>query len=238
MPRVATVAFPRQLSLVQIVTHSRTVLVLGATGLVGRSLVNLLLREPSILSVTTLVRRAADLPSDPRLSVHLTDFEHLDDHADAFRVDQVFCALGTTMRQAGTRERFRLVDHDYPLKAAHLSRARGANHYLLVSALGADPSSRIFYNRVKGETEADITRVGFPSLSIGRPSLLVGPRSEVRLGERIGHLLGQLAPPSFRPIAAVDVAGALTLAARESRLGVRILMSKEMRGASTRLSIL
>ncbi len=217
-------------------THSRTVLVLGATGLVGRTLVNLLLREPSVLSVTALVRRAADLPSDPKLSVHLTDFEHLGEHANAFRVDQIFCALGTTMRQAGTQERFRRVDHDYPLKAAHLSRAGGANHYLLVSALGANPSSRVFYNRVKGETEADITRVGFPSLTIARPSLLVGPRIEVRLGERIGYMLGQLAPPGFRPIAAMDVAAALTLAARESRLGVRILMSKEMRGASKQLS--
>ncbi len=217
-------------------THSRTVLVLGATGLVGRSLVNLLLREPSILSVTAVVRRAANLPSDPRLSVHLTDFEHLDDHADAFRVDQVFCALGTTMRHAGTQERFRLVDHDYPLKAAQLSRAGGATHYLLISAIGADPSSRIFYNRVKGETETDLTRLGFRSLTIARPSLLVGPRGEVRLGERIGHLLGLLAPPSFRPIAAMDVAAALTLAARDSRLGVCILMSKEMRGASMRLA--
>ena len=217
-------------------TQSRTVLVLGATGLVGRALVNLLLREPAILSVTALVRRAGDLPSNTKLSVHLTDFEHLDDHATAFRVDQIFCALGTTMRLAGTQERFRLVDHDYPVKAAQLARAGGATHYLLVSAMGADPSSRIFYNRVKGETEADITRVGFPSLTISRPSLLVGLRSEVRLGERIGNLLGRLAPPSLKPIPAVDVAAALTLAARESRLGVRILTSKEMRGASLRLS--
>ena len=217
-------------------TQSRTVVVLGATGLVGRALVNLLLREPAIVSVTAMVRRAADLPSNTKLSVHLTDFEHLDDHATAFRVDQIFCALGTTMRLARTQERFRLVDHDYPVKAAQLARAGGTTHYLLVSAISADPSSRIFYNRVKGETEADITRVGFPSLTISRPSLLVGPRSEVRLGERIGNLFGRLAPPSLRPIPSVDVAASLTLAARESRLGVRILTSKEMRGASLQLS--
>jgi uncharacterized protein YbjT (DUF2867 family) len=218
------------------VTRARNVLVLGATGLVGRALVNLLLREPTILSVIALVRRAADLPSDPKLSIHLTDFEHLDERADVFRVDQVFCALGTTMRLAGTQDRFKRVDHDYPLQAAQLSRAGGATHYLLVSALGANPASRIFYNRVKGETEADITRVGFPNFTIARPSLLVGPRSEWRLGERLGYVLGLLAPPSYRPIAAMDVAAALTLAARESRLGVRILTSKEMRGASLRLS--
>lgn len=226
----------RQLSCVQIVTRARNVLVLGATGLVGRALVNLLLREPVIFSVRALVRRAGDMPRDPKLSLHLTDFEHLDEHADVFRVDQVFCALGTTMRQAGTQDRFRRVDHDYPVQAARLSRAGGATHYFLVSAIGADPASRIFYNRIKGETEADITRVGFPSLTIARPSLLVGPRSELRLGERLGRVLGLLAPPSYRPIAAMDVAAALTLAARESRLGVRILTSKEMRGASLRLS--
>jgi uncharacterized protein YbjT (DUF2867 family) len=218
------------------VTHTRNVLVLGATGLVGRALVNLLLREPTILSVVALVRRTVALPRDPKLSVHLTDFEHLDKHTDVFRVDQVFCALGTTMRLAGTQDRFRRVDHDYPLQAAQLSRVGGATHYLLVSAIGADPASRIFYNRVKGETEADITRVGFASLTIARPSLLVGPRSERRIGERLGHVLGLLAPPSYRPIAAVDVAAALTLAARESRLGDRILTSREMRGASLRLS--
>lgn len=217
-------------------TPARNVLVLGATGLVGRALIDLLLREPTILSVIAVVRRATDLPSDPKLSVHLTDFEHLAEHTDVFRVDQVFCALGTTMRLAGSQDRFRRVDHDYPLQAARLSQAGGATHYLLVSAIGADPASRIFYNRVKGETEADITRVGFPNLTIARPSLLVGPRSERRLGERLGQVLGLLAPPSYRPIAATDVAAALTLAARESRLGVRILTSKEMRGASLRLS--
>jgi uncharacterized protein YbjT (DUF2867 family) len=215
---------------------SNSVLLLGATGLVGRALVTFLLREPSVLSVTALLRRNADFPHDPKLVLKTVDFERLEEHAAAFRVGQIFCALGTTIRQAGTQERFRRVDHDFPLIAAQLGLAQGATHYLLVSAMGANPSSRVFYNRVKGETEQDITSVGFPSVTIARPSLLVGPRPEPRLGERIGHLLGMLAPASIRPIAATDVAAALTLSARAPRLGVQILTSREMRGASIRLS--
>ncbi|MGQ0642781.1 MAG: NAD(P)H-binding protein [Gemmatimonadaceae bacterium] len=214
----------------------RSVLVLGASGLVGRALVSYLLREQSILSVTALVRRDTQFPIDPKLRVIRVDFDQLDRYAGAFRVDQVFCALGTTMRQAGSRDRFRVVDHDYPVSTAKLAYAQSARHYLLVSALGANTSSRVFYNRVKGETEEDIRRVGFQSVTIARPSLLTGPREELRLGERVGHALGRLLPPRLRPIPASDVAAALTLAARESRHGVEILRSARMRGASLQLS--
>jgi uncharacterized protein YbjT (DUF2867 family) len=214
----------------------RTVLLLGATGLVGRSLLSYLLREPSVLSVLAVLRRDVDLGHDPKLRSLIVDFDSLDRHSAAFRVDCVFCALGTTMRSAGTRDRFRRVDHDYPVTAARLALAQGARHYLLVSALGANPSSSVFYNRVKGETEVDISHLGFACVTIARPSLLLGPRSELRIGERIAQALGWLAPPRVRPIPAHDVAAALTLAARESRAGVRILASREMRGASSRLS--
>jgi len=217
-------------------SSQRSAVVLGATGLVSRALVSFLLREPSILSVVAVVRRGGGLAEHPKLRVAVADFEQLERHAEHFRVDQVLCALGTTMRQAGTRERFRRVDYDYPVIAGHVARAQGATHYLLVSALGANPGSRVFYNQVKGETEAAISRLGFPSVTIARPSLLVGPRTEVRVGERIGHVLGWLLPKGLRPIAADDVAAALTLAARESRHGVRLLTPGEMRGAANQLS--
>ena len=216
--------------------QSRSVVILGATGLVGRELLTYLLREPTILSVTALVRNARTLPNDAKLRVHEIDFAHMERHADLLEADQVFCALGTTMRQAGSREQFRAVDHDYPVTAARLARARGATHYLLVSAIGANPSSRIFYNRVKGETERDIVAFDFTSVTIARPSLLLGDRLEVRLGERIAAVLGKIAPPGVRPISAKDVAAALTLAARFVRLGLHILTSREMRGSAIRLS--
>jgi uncharacterized protein YbjT (DUF2867 family) len=165
-----------------------------------------------------------------------TNFDKLDQHADAFRVDDVFCALGSTMRQSGTREQFYRVDHDYPVAAARLAYDCGATQFLLVSALGANPTSRIFYNRVKGETEHDVAATGFQSLTIARPSLLVGDRAEFRLGEKVGLLVGWLAPPDVRPISATDVAAALTLASRDSPSGVHTLTSRQMRGASMRLS--
>jgi uncharacterized protein YbjT (DUF2867 family) len=216
--------------------QQRSALVLGATGLVGQALLALLLREPNILSVRALVRRVPDFKPHDKLQSVIVDFEDLDRHADAFAVNQVFCALGTTMRQAGTREQFRHVDHDFCVMAARLSRERGATQFLLVSALGANSSSGIFYNRVKGDTENDIRHIDFPSLTIARPSLLQGPRRELRVGERIGNALGRILPAAIRPIPASDVAAALTLAARESRPGVQILTSRDMRGAAVRLS--
>lgn len=213
----------------------RTALLLGATGLVGSELLALLLREARISTVTALLRREVHLSDDRKLRTRVVDFDALDRHADTFRADLIFCALGSTMRQAGTQERFRRVDHDYPLAAAQLGRAHGAHHFLLVSALGADAGSRVFYNRVKGETEDAIRAVGIPSVTIARPSLLTGPRKEFRLGERVGELIGLLAPPSIRPITARDVAAALTLASRDSRSGCHILASRDMRGAYNRL---
>jgi uncharacterized protein YbjT (DUF2867 family) len=213
----------------------RTALLLGATGLVGSELLALLLREARISTVTALLRRPVHLSDDRKLRTRVVDFEALERDADSFRADLIFCALGTTIRKAGTRERFRRVDQDYPLAAAQLGRKHGANQFLLVSALGADPGSRVFYNRVKGETEDAIRAVGIPSVTIARPSLLSGPRKEFRLGERLGHLVGLLAPPSLRPIHARDVAAALTLASRDSRSGCHILVSRDMRGAYNHL---
>jgi uncharacterized protein YbjT (DUF2867 family) len=132
------------------------------------------------------------------------------------------------MRVAGSKEAFRHVDHDLPILAAKRGLEAGAHHYLLVSALGAKRDSRIFYNRVKGDVEADLIALGYPSVTVARPSFLVGAREESRLGERIAARLGWLMPLRIRPIAAHDVALALADAARENAPGVRVLESKEM----------
>jgi uncharacterized protein YbjT (DUF2867 family) len=213
----------------------RTALLLGATGLVGAELLSLLLREAGISTVVALLRRPLDLGVSPKLLTRVVDFDALERDADAFRTDLIFCALGTTMRQAGTQERFRRVDYDYPVMAASLGAKFGTSQYLLVSALGADARSRVYYNRVKGETEEAIRSIGIPSVTIARPSLLVGPRKEFRFGERLGQLVGLLAPPSIRPIPARDVAAALTLGSRQHRSGCQILASRDMRGAYERL---
>jgi uncharacterized protein YbjT (DUF2867 family) len=158
------------------------------------------------------------------------DFDRLDDHAELFRVDAVFCALGTTMKQAGSRDRFRRVDHDYVLDVARLGAEHGARHFLLVSAIGANAQSRVFYNRVKGEVEEAVSALPYRSVTIVQPSLLLGDRTEVRRGETIGEKLAFLLPRRYKPVKATAVAAALVRAAREDRAGRRVVASAEIGG--------
>jgi uncharacterized protein YbjT (DUF2867 family) len=208
--------------------QQRQVLVLGATGPVGRELLRLLLDDPAVGSVGVIVRRTTGVTS-PKLAEHVLELDDMEQRPELFAVDAIFCALGTTMKAAGSAERFRLVDHLYPLNAARLGRAQGAEHYLLVSSVGADPASRAFYLRVKGDVERDILLLGYPRTTIARPSLLLGARDEFRLGERLFAVVGRLAPPAYRPVHAADVARALVAAAHARRPGVEILESRALR---------
>lgn len=211
-------------------TAARHVLLAGATGLVGRELLRMLLEDDGVSRVTALVRRPLqDATPHPRLLEVMVDFEALDQHAGAFAVDQVVCALGTTIKRAGSQAAFRRVDYDYPMRIATMGRAAGARHFLLVSALGADAASRVFYSRVKGELERDVVALGYPGVTIARPSLLEGDRAEFRLGEVIGSKLSFLVPGRWKPVHARQVARALVLAARDDRPGVRVLENTELR---------
>jgi uncharacterized protein YbjT (DUF2867 family) len=209
---------------------SRRVLLAGATGLVGSHCLELLLDDPSVESVTALLRRP--LPGagvGARLRAEVVDFDHLDAHADLFAVDQVFSALGTTIGKAGSQAGFRRVDFDAPLAIARLARAHGARHFLLVSALGADPRSRIFYNRVKGELEEAVAALDFRSFTFARPSLLLGDRQDRRLGEEIGKRFELLFPAKFRGVHARQVAAALVRAACDDAPGRRVIENRELR---------
>ena len=202
---------------------SRKVLVAGATGLVGSEILAKLAGD-DIADARALVRRPLDgAVLAPNVRQLVANFAALDAKPDWFRVDQVFCALGTTMRRAGSKEAFRRVDFDYPLAIARLARAQGARHFLLVSAASADASSRIFYSRVKGEIEDALRGLGFPALTIARPSILLGPRKERRAGELVMKRIGFLLPAAFRPVEARQVASALVRAARVDTSGVTIL---------------
>jgi uncharacterized protein YbjT (DUF2867 family) len=208
----------------------RQVLLAGATGLVGGECLDLLAADGTVSGITALVRRP------PRESTRLAgkvrfakaDFDHLDRQAELFSVDQVICALGTTIKRAGTREAFRRVDFDYPLAIARLALAQGARHFLLVTALGADPKARVFYSRVKGELEEAILALGYPAVTIVRPSLLLGARDEFRLGEEVAKRLAWATPQKYRPVQARDVAAALVAAAREDRPGRHWIESVEI----------
>jgi uncharacterized protein YbjT (DUF2867 family) len=216
----------------------KSVLLCGATGLVGAECLRLLVSEPAVERIVVLTRRP--LPSVPgetaavgKVEQRVIDFDRLAEEASAMKVEQVICALGTTMRKAGSKERFRTVDLDYPLQIARLARGQGAHHFLLVSAKGASSGSRIFYSRVKGELEDAVTGLDYPAVTVVRPSLLLGEREEFRLGERVAGWLSFFAPPSLRPVAAADVAAALLQAAREDRNGRRVIESNEIPALAT-----
>ncbi len=162
-----------------------TVMVLGATGLTGGKVVEGLLARDEVASVVTPVRRAADR-QHPKLVQREVDFDRLEDHAELFQVDVIVCCLGTTIRKAGSQQAFRHVDYDYPLKAAELGCSRGARTFVLMSAIASSSSSTVFYNRVKGELEDSVSDLGYPFLSIYRPSLLLGERKEHRTAEALG----------------------------------------------------
>jgi uncharacterized protein YbjT (DUF2867 family) len=208
----------------------RVALVAGATGLVGRECVRLLSNDNVVTEVRAVVRRP--LPPDsagPRVRECRTDFDQLPYHPEWFEVDWVFCALGMTMRQAGSREAFRRVDYEYPLIIAKAALERGASHLLLVSALGANAHSAIFYFRIKGELEEAVRALGYRSVTIARPSILIGHRQNWRVGEELGKRMAWLMPPRWRPVHASQVASALVHAAHGSASGVQILKNALLR---------
>jgi len=171
------------------------------------------------------------LPEHERLVQVTIDMSDATSYA-SWRADDVYCCLGTTIAVAGSRENFRKVDFVYPTTMANAMRANGATQYLLVSALGADKSSSIFYNRVKGEVEEAIALAGYPAVQIFRPSLLLGNRKEKRTGEDAAKLFyklfGFLIPKKYKGIHSIKVASAMYYFATLDRPGVHIHESGEM----------
>lgn len=210
---------------------ARRVLLAGATGLVGREILKGLLADPSVGAVHALVRRPIDV-AHPLLQVQVVDFAAL---PELPAVDEAYLALGTTIKVAGSQAAFRAVDHDANLAVAQAALAAGAKRLGLVSAMGADPQSRIFYSRVKGELEQALDRLPFEGLVVARPSMLAGPREALgqpeRRGEKIAlHLsrwLRPLIPDNYRSVQAADVAAALLRTVPVAK-GRQVLLSGAM----------
>lgn len=210
---------------------SRTVALAGATGLVGREILRGLLADPSISAIHLLGRRAP-AASDPKIRPHVVDFRALPVLPS---VDEVYLALGTTIKVAGSREAFRAVDFDANLAVAKAALAAGARRAGLVSAIGASANSGTFYGRVKGELEDALSGLAFEGLIIARPSFLAGDRESLgqpaRRGEAmalaLGRLLGPLVPRGYRPVRAAAVAQAL-LARVPAARGRIVVSSSEM----------
>lgn len=201
----------------------------GATGLVGGECLRQLLGSPRYGRVVVVTRRALD-PAQRHDKLHevVVEFAGLGDVKAQLRGDHVFCALGTTLRKAGSQQRFREVDHEYPLRLAQLTLRNGARHFSVVSALGASRSSPFFYSRVKGEMEEGLRQMGWPSLAILRPSVIAGERAEGRPLEQLGAHLLRLAPATWRPVAARDIAAAMIATALREPPGVTVIESRDI----------
>jgi uncharacterized protein YbjT (DUF2867 family) len=221
-------------------TPERRALVAGATGLIGRALLPLLHASPHYANLQVLVRRAAPgIVEDARTRVHVVDFDALPPTLPA--VDDVYIALGTTIKVAGSQANFRRVDFDAVVSTARAARAGGATRLAVVSALGADASSRVFYNRVKGEMQAAVSQLGFETVVIAQPSLLLGDREALGQPARPGEawatrLFGPvmwMLPRGVRPIAANTVAAAMINAVIAGTPGVQVLSSGRMQAAAT-----
>jgi uncharacterized protein YbjT (DUF2867 family) len=213
--------------------NGKSVLLFGATGLVGGECLRLLLADSAFQRIAVLTRRP--LPADihaganrTRLEQHVIDFDRLGEHSHLIHADAIICALGTTRKQAGSKERFRRVDLGLPREIARIGRQQGVGHFLLVSSLGANPRSRFFYPRVKGQAEEAVASLGYPAVSIVRPSLLLGNRREIRRGEKMAALLTFLSPARYRPVTATAVAAVLVHLARENMPGLQLVESVEI----------
>jgi len=210
--------------------QKETVLILGATGLVGSHCLERFLTHEHFTRVVTLTRKPLDLrPGPPGHHNHVIDFERPESYHDKVAADVVVCALGTTIKKAGSRESFRRVDFYYPLVLAQAAHAAGARHFMLVYAKGAAANSRFFYNRVKGELEAAVMEIGYEQLSIFRPSLLKGDRREFRAGEEFGNFvaasLSFVIPQQWQPTPVERLADAILAAARIGAPGNKIYES-------------
>ncbi len=202
------------------------ILLAGATGLTGEHLLDRLLNEPTVECVLAPTRKP--LAEHPRLDNPIGPLRTLLPQLSG-DIDTAFCCLGSTLKEVGSQEAFRAIDHDLVLAFAERARELGARHLLVISSLGANPQSNLFYCRTKGEMEEALQAQDWPQLTIARPSQLLGPRMEIRPLERMTAPLSQLLPGKYRGIAACTLARALWRLALEDNDGVRIVESDELR---------
>lgn len=209
-------------------------LVLGATGLIGKELIKIVTQQNLYEKIILLTRRPIEI-EESVCEQHVINFDELHHYREMFQVTDVYCCLGTTIKKAKTKEAFRKVDYDYPVQAAKFAKEQGVEQFLIVSAMGADTKSPFFYSRVKGEVEEALIKLNFPSLSIFRPSLLLGSREEFRFGEKMAEKVSSLLNPlmvgplrPYKPVHASTVAAAMAMVALGKSKGVKVYSSHEI----------
>lgn len=224
--------------------QSSTAVVAGATGLVGQQLVKLLVNHPAYSRVIVFVRRDLGI-SHPKLVQRIISYDRFEEELDeaTMKNADVFCALGTTIRQAGSQEAFRQVDYTYPLVLGKQAKRYGAAKLVIVTAMGSSAQSKLFYNRVKGELERDLMGLDLPKLIILRPSFMLGNRKEKRLGERAGIIAFQLLRPlmfgpfsQYKAVHSSDVAQVMVDAARRNTPKIMIIESNDITRTANRLN--
>ncbi len=211
---------------------TRKALIVGATGLIGGFCLQALLDDDHCSEVIALVRKPLS-KTHHKLKTIITQFDDLGSDLSDIHPDDIYCCLGTTIKKAGSQEAFKKVDHTLVVIVAELMKKQGAKQFLVISAMGANKDSKVFYNRVKGEMETALQKLGYPCLRIIRPSLLLGPRDEFRLGEKAAVMLIPLLNPfllgslkKYRPVEAEKVAQFMVKVARdEPSVGVHVYES-------------
>ena len=209
----------------------KTALIAGATGLIGNELVQKMLQSEQYGWIYLISRKPCGIVNE-KIHEIVIDFEQIEQTYLENKVDEAFCTLGTTMKQAGSREKFRKVDLEYVLSFAKLAKNAGTSKFLVISSMGANPKSSVFYNRIKGLAEEGLKNLGFKHLVILRPSLLLGKRPEPRLGERMGAIFMKafnfLIPDNHKAIEASRVADKMLEMAGNASEGVTVVESGEM----------
>ena len=209
----------------------RTAIIAGATGLIGSQVLELLIADNSYDKIIAITRKPLSV-SDNKLQNLVINFADLSAYADQLKGDDVFCCLETTIKQAGSKDAFRKVDFQYPVSLAKLTSTLGARQFLLITALGADKKSSIFYNKVKGEVEEEIEKIGFDSYHIFQPSMLIGQRTDERAGERVGQtvmkVLDFAIPLKYKAIESGKVARAMVKIALQNQKGKHVHASGEL----------
>ncbi|MDX1462641.1 MAG: NAD(P)H-binding protein [Marinirhabdus sp.] len=209
----------------------QTAIILGATGLVGGKLLDLLLKEENYETVKVFGRSSTER-SHPKIEEHLGDLFEMSQFSDVFTGDVVFCCIGTTKAKTPDKTTYKKIDHGIPVTAAALAKANGIPQFQVISAMGADSSSSTFYNKVKGEMERDVQGKGVPQTYVLRPSLIGGDRDENRFGERMAQLamsvFGFLVPKQYKMIEPETIAKAMIKIATEG-YGKQIIPSDEIK---------
>ncbi|MEX0997037.1 MAG: NAD(P)H-binding protein [Flavobacteriaceae bacterium] len=203
----------------------KTAIILGATGLTGGHLLDFLLKDDRYDKIKLFSRSSVGI-SNPKLEEHLIDLFELEKQKDNFQAEEVFCCIGTTKAKTPDDETYRKIDHGIPFATAKLCKEKNINTYIVISAMGANPNSKVFYNKTKGEMERDVLKQNIQNTYILQPGLISGDRDEKRLGESIAkfffNILKPLIPKKYRSISPETIAKAMVVIANQGFSHTRI----------------